>query len=315
MTDEMTASMTRDTTASSEEPWPEQVAFEKYQGTKNDFLIVDERKSGVKLPSLPQALRIAMCDRHTGVGADGVLTLLAPKTTDAVAAMHVTNSDGSEPGMCGNGLRCVSQWLADSGAIPRGAKHVIDTPAGLHSVTHKSGMVVVRMRGARLDGVVTDGQLVRQPITAGGETFVGTAISVGNPHLVLEAPAVRTLARRYGADLSTDPRFPDGANIGFAKARGKKELDLIVWERGAGLTMACGTGATAAVAAFVHAGTFPPDEEIIVHLPGGDLAITVSADLATIVMRGPARRVFAGTVKTADLQGYPRDRRSGQLVG
>lgn len=298
----MAASDARDTETSSAEPWPDEVAFEKYEGLKNDFLIVDERKSGAKKPSLPKGLRVALCDRHAGVGADGVLTVLTPKTADAVASMHVTNSDGSEPEMCGNGLRCVSRWLTDNGAIPRGAKHTVDTGAGLYAVSHKQGLVEAAMRGASFEGVGTGDPIVAQPITVGGERYLATAVSVGNPHLILQAPATKTLARRYGPQLEKDKRFPDGINVSFATPKGDKKLELVVWERGAGLTMACGTAATAAVAAFVHAGTFAADTEITVHLPGGDLIVSVSADFSSIVMRGPARRVFAGTAQTKDFR-------------
>jgi diaminopimelate epimerase len=278
-------------TAGTSKPgeWPEQVAFEKYEGLRNDFILVDERRGALKAPSLPLPARVALCDRHAGVGADGVLTVLAPRSGDSVASMHVTNADGSVPEMCGNGLRCVSRWLVDNGIIPRGARHGVDTGNGVLTCVAKRDLIEVDMRGARVDTSA-------KPVGIDGTDHEAIAVDVGNPHLVLLAPADRALARRAGPQLEKHKGFPDGCNVGFATLAGDKELNLVVWERGAGLTMACGTGATAAVAALVRTERLPADEDVLVHLPGGDLQIRVSADLQTIKMRGPARRVFGATI-------------------
>jgi diaminopimelate epimerase len=156
--------------------------------------------------------------------------------------------------------------------------------------------VRVQMRGATTTGVCSDGPLVDEQIEVEGETFSATALSVGNPHFVLEGPAHRGLALRAGPVLEHHARFPARTNVEFVSVRSPTELDLFVWERGAGLTQACGTGAAATVAALVLRGRCPPNEAITVHLPGGDLTIVASADLQRIEMVGPARRVFTGTI-------------------
>jgi diaminopimelate epimerase len=280
------------TNTSSSSGRPEPVLFEKYEGLRNDFLVLDERRASE--PSLSLARRIALCDRHAGVGADGVLTLLKARAPGAIVRMHVTNADGSVPEMCGNGLRCVSRWLLEHGLVGAGEVHHVDTDAGVYEARVQQADVVVQMRGATLDDACSGGPLIDEEVEAGSERLVGTAVSVGNPHLVLTAPADKGLAGRLGPLLEHHPRFPQRVNVGFAEPLGAAELGLVVWERGAGLTEACGTGATAAVAAFVRAGRFPADEEVLVHLPGGDLFVSVSADLSRIRMRGPARRVFKG---------------------
>jgi diaminopimelate epimerase len=274
---------------------PRKVLFEKYEGLRNDFLLVDEREGGAE-PALSLEERIALCDRHAGPGADGVLTVLPKRSPDALVRMHITNSDGSIPEMCGNGLRCLGLWLVDHGAVSAGESFVVDTDAGPHEVKvlGDGGGVRVQMRHASFDDVVSGGEWRHTSVEAEGEAFDATAVSVGNPHLVLRAPADLELARRVGPVLEKHPRFAAGANIGFAQVRGSHEVDLVVWERGAGLTQACGTGACACVAALVDAGACPADEDVAVHLPGGALRISVSADFSRVRMTGPARRVYRG---------------------
>lgn len=302
MRDASARTSTSESTSLTDGAGPEHVGlvFEKYEGLRNDFLVVDERERGPE-PTLPLEVRVALCDRHAGVGGDGVLTLLPPRTQRpgtprAVVRMHVTNADGSVPEMCGNGLRCVSRWLVDHGVVGEGEEHVVDTDAGPLSCRVGDEGVRVEMRGATLDDACEGGPLLEEPLEAAGESFVACAVSVGNPHLVLRAPADVALARRVGPVLEHHPRFPRRTNVELAALRSPREIDLVVWERGAGLTEACGTGATATVAAFVRAGDCPPDEDVLVHLPGGDLLVRVSADLSRIVMTGPARRVFTGRV-------------------
>lgn len=271
--------------------------FAKYHGLGNDFIVVDLRTAPPDLAAKVQDPRtvIALCDRQFGVGGDGVLAIL-PSTAGDDARMRVLNSDGSEAEMCGNGLRCVSRWLVDHGLVAEGEEHLVDTDAGPLACRVDDVGVRVDMRGATLDDACEGAPLVDEPLEVDGERFVATAVSVGNPHLVLRAPADVALAQRVGPVLERHARFPRRTNVELAQLRSPTEMDLVVWERGAGLTQACGTGATAAVAAFVRAGDCPADEEVLVHLPGGDLLVRVSADLSRIRMTGPARRVFRGEV-------------------
>lgn len=284
------------------------MVFEKYEGLRNDFLIIDERPLGEgrdreRGPSLPLEVRTALCDRNAGVGADGVLTILPPRDPRAVARMHITNSDGSVPEMCGNGVRCVSRWLHDRGDVALLEEHLIDTDGGLMRCVVVEGGVSVDLPGPDFTARSLGGELRQQQVEAGGARYVATAVSMGNPHLVLHAhePPSHDLVRRLGPLFERLPRFPDRANVGFAHVAGELSLDLVVWERGAGLTQACGTGACAAVAAFVDAGVFPPGAPVRVTLPGGPLTIRLAEDGAGVTMTGPARRVFEGRARVAEL--------------
>jgi diaminopimelate epimerase len=273
--------------------------FTKVEGTGNDFILIDERRAA---HPLSVEARIALCDRHFGIGADGVLAVQA--TDGGLARMHVTNADGSVPEMCGNGLRCVAWWLASRDEAPRGSAFTLDTDAGPKAVVVAEDDAAVRidMGPAQFEGVLSSGALRSGTIEHEGVALTASAVSMGNPHLVLFDAldsAVQTAGgrpERWGPTLSHHPLFPEGANIGFARQTGDTALDLVVCERGAGLTLACGTGACAAVAAHVEAGRLPADTPIAVTLPGGPLRIWVSADLRKVTMEGPARIVFEGAL-------------------
>ncbi|MGC3996379.1 MAG: diaminopimelate epimerase [Anaeromyxobacter sp.] len=255
--------------------------FVKYHGIGNDFVVVDG-------PLMAPERARRLCNRRRGLGADGVLTVLPPRTAGAVAAMHIYNSDGSVAAMCGNGIRCLARHLAEqrglSGAV------LVDTDSGPKACTIHRGAsgeveaVSVEMGPARLLG--------QEPLEAGGQRYPTIRVSMGNPHAVLlgEAPT-RERAQAVGPALERS--VPGGVNVGFAKA-GPEGIDLVVWERGAGLTEACGTGACAAAVAAVSRGLVPAGVPVEVRLPGGALQITVAADLVGVTMRGPAARVFAG---------------------
>jgi diaminopimelate epimerase len=256
--------------------------FVKYQGLGNDFVLTED-----PLVTPERARRI--CDRRRGIGADGILTLGPPRTKGAVASMHVYNADGSVPEMCGNGIRCAARHLAERRGLQPDVPFVIDTDAGERTCTaHRdaSGAVIavsVDMGTARLEG--------EQAFDVAGESLRAMRVSMGNPHAVLlgEEPS-RERAGRLGPLI--EAAVPGGVNVGFARvARGG--VDLAVWERGSGLTDACGTGACAAAVAAVRAGALAGGAPVEVRLPGGALAITVGADLR-VTMRGPAERAFSG---------------------
>ncbi len=254
--------------------------FAKYHGLGNDFVVVE----GPPLVDPARAARL--CDRRRGIGADGVLTILPPRD-DGAAYMHIYNSDGSVAAMCGNGIRCVARHLAET----RGAagELVVETDSGPRRCrVHRDARgdfesVSVDMGPARFEG--------EQRFEVGREWFEALRISVGNPHVVLFDEPTR--ARAESAGPAIEAKVPGGANVGFAALR-DGGLDLVVWERGAGLTEACGTGACAAAVAALRTGRIGPGEPVEVRLPGGTLRVTVSADLADVEMRGPAERVFDG---------------------
>ncbi len=257
--------------------------FAKYQGLGNDFVILDGRTSGLPTPALARRL----CDRRRGIGADGVLTLLPPAHAGAEVRMHIYNADGSVAEMCGNGLRCVVRHLA------RDARIAVDTQAGRLHGQVEGRSVRVELGVARLlDPSV--------PVEVDGAPSSATSVSMGNPHLVLAAFApevdLLALARTHGPRLERHPRFPQRVNVELLKPRPDGGLDLVVFERGAGITEACGTGAGAAVFASLLRGTVS-GSPVTVHLPGG--ALDVFVDGPRIEIRGPAEHVFDGTVEVA----------------
>ncbi len=289
--------------------------FIKAEGTGNDFVVVDLR-AGVG-PAQAQAIQDPavvrqVCDRHFGVGADGVLAILPSGAGDA--RMRVLNADGSEAEMCGNGLRCVAKVLYETDPALRRPTLNIETGAGLlactlevaggsvQNVAEEMGRPRLTRGEIPLSPVGSD-RALREPIRARDREFRFTAVSMGNPHAVIfvdEDQDLRGLAETYGPALEVADRFPRRTNVEFARLRGR-EVDLVVWERGSGLTLACGTGACATVVAACLEGRLQPGAETPVHLPGGTLTITVAADYSGVRLRGPARVVFNGTLYDAQL--------------
>jgi diaminopimelate epimerase len=264
----------------------------KYHGLGNDFLVLDRRTSAADL-SPDEARRL--CDRHCGVGGDGVLVLLP--SDKAAARMVVHNADGSIAEMCGNGIRCVAKYLGDR--LPSQPTEVlIDTGAGLKrcALTYSArgvSEVEVEMGPARLVAPALPSERTGTPFVEAplpdAPGIRGTAVSMGNPHLVLELPTSR--APELGPTLEHAVGFPERTNVEFVERQGAG-LKVVVWERGVGLTQACGTGACAAAAAMVHLGRLPAEEPIRVELPGGPLGIRVAKDLSAVTMRGPVELVF-----------------------
>jgi diaminopimelate epimerase len=254
--------------------------FVKYQGLGNDFVVVDG-------PLMDAARAVRLCDRRRGVGGDGLLTVLPPRTPGALATMHLYNPDGSVAAMCGNGIRCLARHLADTRGVSGQVR--IDTDSGPRDCTIHRGAdgavldVSVEMGPARVEG--------EQDFEAGGERLHAVRVSMGNPHAVLFDEPTRARAGLVGPLL--ERAVAGGVNVGFARP-GPSGIDLVVWERGAGLTDACGTGACAAAVASARAGRVPTGVPVEVRLPGGALWITVEADLTRVLMRGPAEKSFEG---------------------
>jgi diaminopimelate epimerase len=270
--------------------------FAKYEGLGNDFLLVEQASFPVVTPELARRL----CDRHRGVGGDGVLVT---GLEQGRPFMRVVNADGSQPEMCGNGLRCVALYLVHKQLQAEAFE--VATDAGPHRVRVRGvdaggASVEVAMRPASLDAreVLRDGRgtFVEQPFEVDGELLRMTAVSMGNPHAVTFDDLLAR-APQLGPRIERDPRFRAGANVGFAHMRDADNLDLTVWERGVGFTQACGTGACAAAVAAVETGRAERGRPLRVHLPGGALSIRVDARDQPISMTGPARRVFEGTVE------------------
>ena len=289
------------------------LAFAKVHGLGNDFLIVDLRR-GDTTPSVqtPAAAR-ALCDRRFGVGGDGVLVLLPSDVADC--RMRVLNADGSEAEMCGNGIRCVAKYLRDRDPSFAGRSAVsVETLAGVLACRiHLGGdgavtSVSVEMGRPRL-------QRGEIPMAgAPGERCVEqgvhdtdlriTAVSMGNPHAIAfvddTGADLRARAERQGPAMEHHAWFPQRTNAEFARVSGDV-IELVVWERGCGITLACGTGACATAVAACLTGRAERGREIRVRLLGGELGITVHDGDAGVTMRGPATFVFDATVDLSAL--------------
>ena len=272
--------------------------FTKMQGCGNDYVYVNCFSEQVTDPS-GLARRIA--DRHFGVGGDGLILIEPSDRADAY--MHMFNLDGSEGNMCGNGIRCVAKYIYDHGLIAADRKTaVIDTKSGLKNIelfteNGKMTSAAVDMGEAKLTSELPE------RITVRGMDLVFIGIDVGNPHAVyfLEDNTALGVSEvsdldflLYGKDFEEHKRFPDKVNSEFIRVISRREIDFRVWERGSGETLACGTGATAAVAAGCMAGKLDKDQEVLVHLRGGDLSIRYISDNGHCIMTGPAVEVFAG---------------------
>ena len=269
--------------------------FYKYEGLGNDFLIVEKEVLGGVQLTAEQG--ITLCDRHRGVGGDGVIVL----DMDA-PSMHVINSDGSVPEMCGNGIRCAALHLARRVREPT-LDVTIDTLAGPHScvVVNRADAesVAVQMAPPSLSPadlpLSSEVPWLDHPLLIAGRTLQLSGVSMGNPHAVT-FDDVGEARFALGPAIQGDPHFPQGVNVGFVSEHQGSAMRLDVLERGAGWTQSCGTGACAAAVAAVETGRAEREEQLSIRLPGGTLMITVGAPGDTVLMQGPARFVFVGEV-------------------
>lgn len=270
--------------------------FTKLEGLGNDFVVLD---TGARL--LRPSAAAQLCDRRRGIGADGVLTLLPARHPNATRRFHVYNADGSVAEMCGNGLRCVAQHLG-------AAEAVFDTDAGLRRTR--------RLDDGRIEADLAQATLLNERLLVhlGDRRWQGTGISMGNPHLVLdpfeEGADLLALAQAHGPELERHPNFPKRCNVGFLAPAEGGVYRLVVFERGSGITLACGTGAGAAAVALLRAGKVR--SPITLELPGGRLEVMVEGDptatgpegtvLGQVRQRGPAVAVFSGALEISDEQ-------------
>lgn len=257
--------------------------FTKMHGLGNDYLYV-----WGPVPDNIAALSQKLSDRHFGAGSDGMI-YIAPSTV-ADFSMRIFNADGSEAKMCGNGIRCVGKYVYDKGYTDK-TRLTIETQSGVKTLRlHLKNGVVDTVTVAMGIAAV----LPPQTVEAGGEAVVCVPVNVGNPHAVLfcaDAEAAPVTTR--GPLLEHHPAFPGGVNVEFVQVLSPRELRMRVWERGSGVTMACGTGACASTAAAVSLGYCMPDTPVTVRLDGGTLEVTVAPD-GEITMRGPATTVYEG---------------------
>lgn len=281
----------------------------KMHGLGNNYIYVNEFEERVAEPSLP-ALARRLSDVHTGIGSDGMI-LIGPSDT-ADFRMRIFNADGSEGRNCGNGLRCVAKYVVERKMTEKTA-FTIETLGGLMEVAVHAAAGEAIGGGLRVDAVTVnmgaprlsrrdipmtgdpDSMAIDEELVMNGNVYRMTAVSMGNPHAVIFVPDVaRIPLADIGPQIECAPQFPERVNVEFVSVRNDRELDFRVWERGSGITQACGTGACAAVAAGVLNGHLERNVPITVHLPGGDLDIVWSASDSCIYMKGPAAFVMDG---------------------
>lgn len=273
--------------------------FIKMHGLGNDFVFLDHfsvtSEGDMDYPELAKKL----CHRQFGIGGDGLIVILPSKIADA--RMRIINSDGSEPEMCGNGIRCFARYVYDQGIVKHNPMHV-ETLAGVLPIQLK--IIEGEVQGVRVDmgepilkadliPVLGKGEpVVGETLEVLEETFQYTAVSMGNPHCVIFVEDYARLDfERLGPAIEKHFLFPRKTNVEFIKVNSPKDLTMKVWERGAGPTLACGTGACASVVAAVL--NRKTERAVTVHLPGGDLFIEWETD-NHIYMTGPATYVFKG---------------------
>lgn len=266
-------------------------------GLGNDFVVVDCRSRPLALDA--DAIR-RLGDRHFGVGFDQLLTIEPARDASCAFAYGIWNHDGSKSGQCGNGLRCVARWLARDGALGSGRVR-LESPSGpvavelLANGDVRAGMGEPHFAPAEipLDSDAAAGRTDLYAIDVDGHEVVFGAVSIGNPHAVVEVDAVeRAPVAELGSRLGRSAAFPQGCNVGFAQVLARDAIALRVWERGAGETLACGSGACAAAAVLRRRGKV--DAEVRVALPGGGLSIRWEGPGHALWMSGPAAFVFEG---------------------
>lgn len=294
----------------------EQVEIAKYEGLGNDFILIDARDKADPTISSDQAAKL--CDRNFGVGGDGVIFALSPPQESDVKydfSMRIYNSDGSEPEMCGNGIRCLAAFLRDLGEDSK--SYTINTLAGpIIPVLNDDESVTVDMGEPILDGPTVpttlepnddrDGiqSVVEQTLKSHGKEFKVSAVSMGNPHCIIFVDDLENDIdfEVDGPALESHETFPANTNVEFVQVMSDTHLVMKVWERGAGPTLACGTGTCALVVAAIRAGKIPrpsgeegsEESRVRVTLPGGDLFIEWRESNNKLYMTGPADLSFKG---------------------
>ena len=284
--------------------------FSKYQGLGNDFLMLDGREASSTDASYgltPERIQ-RLCDRRFGVGADGVILALPPRQGGELR-MRIFNADGTEPEMCGNGMRCLARFLADSDGDVPGRQWQIETLAGrIVPELRQDGSIRVDMGAPFLDpeSIPTtlpcgDNGLAQGNLEVAGTSFAVGAAGMGNPHVVIPVDDIEAVdLERYGAAFEVHPAFPARTNVHFVQVISRTYLVMRVWERGAGPTLACGTGACATLVVAHLLGLAERCARL--DLPGGPLEIDWDGASGHVFMEGPAVAVFDGVV-TPELWG------------
>ena len=276
--------------------------FTKMHGLGNNYIYVNMFEEKLKEEEL-EGLAVKVANIHTGIGSDGMI-LICPSDS-APVKMRIFNNDGSEGKNCGNGLRCVAKYAYEHGIVHTDI-FKIETLSGLVEAVieveeGKVTSVTVDMGEPKLSTreipiLVEEKEfLIAEPFEVDGATYEITTVSMGNPHVIFYLDDIKDAPlTSLGPVVEKDPRFPEGVNVEFVEVVSDDELHFRVWERGSGITQACGTGACAAVVSSVLNERTARDKETIVHLAGGDLFITWTKE-GSVKMRGPAEVICTGT--------------------
>lgn len=273
--------------------------FTKMHGLGNDYVCINCFRERVEDPS---GFARTLCDRHYGIGADGLILICPSKVSDF--KMEIYNSDGSVAGMCGNGIRCLGKYVYDYRLTGKETLS-IETKSGIRNMhlyiqDGKACGAMVDMGVPRLNAhsipILSEKDLViNDPIEVQKKNYRMTGISMGNPHAVIFSEEINGISlEETGRELEFHPRFPERANIEFCHVTARDRMEIRVWERGVGETLACGTGACAAVVASVLNDL--TDEEVIVKLLGGELSVRWDRKVNHVFLEGPAVKVFDGVL-------------------
>ena len=270
--------------------------FTKMHGLGNDFVVFDAINQSLSLTT-DQVRHI--CDRHFGVGCDQLLLVEAAQSSEADFRYRIFNSDGGEVEQCGNGARCFVRFVHDKGLTDK-TNIKVETKSGLIEIQlEDDGQVTVDMNEPQFEPAqipfVADEESLQYSIAIDGHTYTFGVVSMGNPHAVMQVDNIESVDVGYlGPLIETNERFPARVNAGFMQVSDRSNIRLRVFERGAGETLACGTGACAAVVIGIKWGLL--DERVRVQLPGGDLSIRWQGLGHPVLMTGPVQSVFEGTV-------------------
>lgn len=278
----------------------EPILFTKMQGIGNDYIYIDCHAS---CPRNLASLSREMSDRHYGVGGDGIILILP--SSEADFKMRIFNADGTEARMCGNGARCVAKYVYDNRLTDKlhltletvsGVKHLFLKPGDdglVRSVTVDMGLPSLLTKEIPVKS--PSDIFINQPVVLSDDYSVSiTAVSMGNPHAVVFVDDIETVdVETIGRIIEHHDLFPERANVEFAHVNSPSDISMRVWERGSGVTMACGTGACATLVAAYHIGR--AGNKAVIHLDGGDLSVEIDSVSGHVLMTGPAKTVFTGT--------------------
>ena len=273
--------------------------FTKMHGLGNDYVYVNGFQEKIENPS---EVAKYVSDRHFGIGSDGLILINPSEVADFEMEMY--NADGSQGAMCGNGIRCVAKYVYDYGLTDK-TNISVDTKSGIKylDLTVANGKVALvkvnmgqpELNAEKIPMIYKKQQVIQQPLAVKDNIYEVTAVSMGNPHVIVYMDQIRDLAiEKIGPDFEKHPAFPEGVNTEFVHVIDRKTVEMRVWERGSGETLACGTGACAVAVACVLNGY--TEEEVTVRLLGGELKIFWNRKENLVYMTGPAEVVFDGTI-------------------